>query len=352
MKDEARSNMQFIHNTDLDPGEDYLASVPRLQKVLRYPALLETFNRYNHTANRKQRVFRWTGTVSLWLGGASLIGITLELLLAAFGLVVPRHVAVLVVLEFCAASSILFSLGPWLGQTRTQWLAARFMTERIRQWHFQILLDGSLVSSAHKAGSEFESERDKRWAQFMTVAPNLEGAMRSFIDAESIDIHHPVMHFSDRATAEQSFRAYEDLRFQKQLSFFRLKREYFATRDDWSEAIARWLILSSLILVAGQLVVVISRHSADTPTSYSMFAAAIVLVILSAIIRVYRSALALSSQRDRYDAKWVRLVALRTAYDRTTAVDKKLELMREVEAMEVEELREFLRQLRRASYLL
>src|SRR5205823_6231972 len=126
--------------------------------------------------------------------------------------------------------------------TRTRWLAARFMTEQIRQWHFQMLLDGSLVSKAYPTPEDFEAERASRWSQFMARARNAEGAMNSFVEAESLDLRHSVKPYTDPATAEESIRAYDDLRDQTQLDYFKLKREEFAERDDWSEAFARWSI--------------------------------------------------------------------------------------------------------------
>jgi len=346
--------MGFVHNTDLNPGEEYLATVPRVRLVLHHPALLKAFNDYDSIADSKQKVFRWSGTVSLLLAGISLTGIAVELLLGALAVHVDWKVTI--VLELCAATSVLFALGPWLSRTRTQWLTARFMTEQIREWHFQLLLDGSLVSKAVAAPKDFEAERDKRWTRFMAIAPSAEGAMNSFVDAENIVLHHPVQPYGDSATAEESLRAYFDLRFQKQLAYFKLMREYFAVRDDWSESIARWMIFFGLLLIAGQLALAIVRRSAETHAlhqiSETLFATAIVLVILSATVRVYRSAVAMSPQRERYETKWIRLVTLRVAYEKAPTVQKKLEVMKEVESVEVEELREFLRQMRRASYLL
>jgi len=350
MSNEPHTNGRFVHNTDLDPGEGYLATLPRIRVVLNHPALLRAFRHYDQIANSEYRLFRLIGAISLCLGAISLVGITSELLFAAIEVEVPSYITS--TFEVCAVISILLALATLVGSTRTRWLVARFMTERIRQWHFQMFLDGNLISTAWETPEVFETERDKRWARFMSIASSAQGAMGSFVDDETRDLYHPQAPYPDHATAEESLRAYYDLRFEKQMSFFKFKREHFAVRDDWSEAVARWMILFGLLLVAGQLIVVIKRHVAPIHASRIMFAAAIVLVILSAIIRVYRSALAVASQRERYEAKWVRLVGLRTAYERSSTVDEKLELMKEVELIEIEELRDFLRQMRRASYLL
>ena len=74
--------------------------------------------------------------------------------------------------------------------------------------------------------------------------------------------------------------------------------------------------------------------------------------LLSSVIRVYRSALAVPQQGERYETKWVRLVALQLASGTAAFLDRKLEIMKEAELTEMEEMREFLRQMRRASYIL
>ena len=347
-------SVDFVHDTDLDPSKNYLETLPRVREVLCHPALLAEFKRYNGLANSKQTTVRRLGAASLFCGGVALVGITVELFLAARTIKPPWHTTLL--FEVFAAASIVLALR---SKTRTQWLTARFMTERMRQWHFQMLLDGALVSKAKSAPIVFEEERAKRWAQFMLQAPGAQGGMNSFVDAETLDLYHPVEPYSNSATTNEVMRAYVDLRFQKQLSYFDLKREEFKLRDEWSEALARWMIFIALLLTAGQFCLTVVSHwtgSLDTgslgPVRQSMFAAAILLVVLSAIIRVFRSAMMLAPQRERYETKWVRLIGLRAAFDAAATVEKKLEVMREVEIVEIEELREFLRQMRRTSYLL
>lgn len=344
---------EFVHNTDLNPSEAYIATVPRLRTVLHYQPLTDSFNVYDQIANRKQKIVRRTGMTALLLGTISLIGIALELLLSGFQLFVPWQVTVS--FESFALASICLTLSPWIGKTRTQWLTARFMTEQMRQWHFQLFLDGRLVSQAEAALTLFETERKRRWDAFIEQASNAEGLMHNFVDGDSVSLHHKVSAYGDSATAEQASRAYLDLRLDKQLAFFKLKREYFSVRDDWSEALARWTIFSALLVTSSQLIIAAVRRLSSSevwrPASESMFAAAMLLVVISAAVRVYRTALAVSAQRERYETKWVRLIALRATFDTAQTSDEKLRIMREVELVEVEELREFLRQMRRTSYL-
>ena len=163
---------------------------------------------------------------SLWLGGIALSGITVKLLVTALGSKMPT--ALIAAFEAAALFSVAAALGPWFVNSRTKWLTARFMTEQIRQWHFQLLLDGRLVCQAARDPKLFERSRASRWAQFQEAqAANAEGSLTSFVAGAAMDFHHGVAPYDDAMTAEQVVRAYSDLRFQKQLAYFKLKREEF-----------------------------------------------------------------------------------------------------------------------------
>lgn len=345
--------LEFIHNTDLNPDDDYIASVPRLDRVLRHPALLDIFQRYDATANAMQKTLRLTGSISLWLGALALAGTTAKLLAGSLHTELPR--VLLVAIEVAALGAVALALGPWFARTRRRWLTARFVTEQIRQWHFQMLLDGHTVSLAHSAPEEFERIRATRWSQFTSRLASAQGAMISFVDGEMSNTFHPVAAYRDLETGRDALRAYVDLRLQKQLAYLKLSRDKFVTRDEWSESIARWTLFSAVLLAAGQMGFVLfaigSTDFRHVATSW-IAAASIWLVTVSAAIRVYRNAMAVSQHRERYEMRWVRLVALKTALDSATRVDVKLRKMHEVEELAVEECRDFLRQMSKASYLL
>ena len=349
---EATLDIGFVHNTDLDPGERYLASLPRVRTVLRFANLIELFKAYDALANSRQAVLYWTGLTSLCLAAATLAGITTELLVAALQRAVPVRLVVL--FEVGAVLAIALAVGPWMANVRNKWLTARFVTEQIRQWHFQIFLDGELISQATHDEARFEAIREARWAQFQSQAANAEGTMPSFADGANIGFHHPVSAYIDDSSATEAFQAYNDLRFSKQLAYFKLKRDDFAKREEWSEYVARWTLFSAVLSAAGQLLLVL-LESKGFPTGHirSWISAAVIgLLILNASVRVYQNGLQLSEQRERFDTKWVGLVSLKAQFDVALTTEQKLRVMRDVELLEVEELREFLKQMRRASFLL
>jgi hypothetical protein len=362
MTTSAPSTILFRHNTDLEPPQDYVDSLPRLKAVLRNQTLVETFEGYDRIADEKQRTLRWTGMASVWLGAIGLIGITTKLLMAALGaphadpLQRLKPVDVVgFVSEAFLLGSIGLAIGSWIARTRASWLAARFMTERIRQWQFQLFLDGALMARAKSAPKAFEAERSRRWASFLSIAPGAEGAMNAFIDAQDLDLFHPVTHGDDPKTDEEVCRAYRDLRFQKQQAYFQHAREQFTAKDELWGAIAKWTLFTAILIAAAQLTVfALERSGRSVPHTLTiwMSAGALALVVVSLSVRVYRSAMGLSEQRERYESKFVRLVALRAAFEAAPTMTAKRVIMNEVERVETEELREFLRYMRKSSFVL
>lgn len=353
--DASHPGIRFRHNSDLDPGEDYLAGFPRTRDALSDTALLEAFGRAEQLANAGQWQFRLFGRLSLAFGTIALVLLTWKLFLTA----VHVHVSnsMLWATEVLAVVSVVLALGPRFTKSRAGWLNARFLTEQMRQWHFQSLLDGHFVSLASTDPEAFAREREDRWARFQQRAHAHEGARETFTDAEVYESWHTARPYpkGDPTILAEVFRAYADLRFDWQKSYFKLKREVFARRDEWTEGLARWALFTAVVLAAGKisLLVAPALHAyVSEGTALAVSAFAVTLAIVSAALRVYRSAEGLSAQRELYESKWIRLITLEQSFRSARSSAEKLRVMRDVEVVEVEELREFLRICRRSSYVL
>jgi hypothetical protein len=229
------------------------------------------------------------------------------------------------------------------------------MTEQIRGWTFQLFLDGELLSLAATDPREFEKRREARWAQFMTQAANAAGLMATFVDGEVSQHHHSATPYADAKVASLGLEAYQILRFSKQISYMKYKRDGFAVQDERTESIAKWSLFTALILAGVQIAFAITAWLGHTHTRFVPTLAAtlaILLVVISAIVRTYRNALGLAEQRVRYEAKWVRLLTLRAAFDEANQIDARIRIVGEVEMLLQDELRDFLRQTRNASFVL
>jgi hypothetical protein len=106
------------------------------------------------------------------------------------------------------------------------------------------------------------------------------------------------------------------------------------------------------VLAAAQLVVLAVEQPALHALSIWTSGLALWLVVINASIRVYQSAWAFPEQRERYETKWLGLVTLKARFAAATSVEQRVSLIREIEQLEINELRDFLRQMRRSSYLL
>jgi len=126
MSPQPAATVHFRHNTDLDPGEDYLTAFPRLKTVLANPTAVATFREYDDLANARQSLLWRIGVTSLLLGGVGLLGTATKLMLVALG---HGHEAPqtwwtdpLTLLgvgsEVLVLAAILLVLPPWYARTR------------------------------------------------------------------------------------------------------------------------------------------------------------------------------------------------------------------------------------------
>ncbi|MGE3109098.1 MAG: hypothetical protein AB7G11_09700 [Phycisphaerales bacterium] len=346
---------EYKHNTDLEPAEEYLDAVPALRGVLRFEPLIAEFRRYDAAALSARDRLRGIGAASIVLAGASLVGMTLEIYLHALVECPWRlHAGVRVGIELAALAAVVLALGPWFGRARSGWLSARFLAELIRCWHFELLLDGETVSKASTSFAEFDDIRKQRWARLMQKRGAVEGTMSSFADGSEMEGAHPVTPYTDGAIAEAVFRTYADLRLGVQLSYFQFVRARYAARDEWSESVARWTLFSAVLLSAGQLVTMAIEAGGTVIPEWlepTLPATALLLVVISALVRVYRQALAIAEHRARYDEHWIRLVGLKSRFEAARRASDKLETMHQVETLLIEELRQVLRVIHKTNYL-
>jgi hypothetical protein len=351
-------NAKNKHNTDLHPTPLYLNALPGIGAALEHPERQNLFEKYEAIANSEQRLFRRIGMCSLVMATFALTGIVVELAIEPLYPIPPYLAASL---ECLVIGAIFLALLPRLIGTREKWLTARFMTEQMRLWHFQTWLDGELMSRVFTDPAGFASERARRWARFTARNTGLSGHMVTFIEEEADELFHGVRPYTTGGGVASAFlQSYSDLRIEKQLAYFKQKQEEIKNVDDITETLARVLLIGALICAGIQLAFayVHANEAVHTPesTAHSLvvtfYAIAITLVIWNAAVRVYRDAHALSLERERYEAKWVRLIGLRSAFAAADSIESKQEIMRQLEVVETRELREFLLDMRRSNFLM
>jgi len=241
-KVEHRYNDDLLAN-DGRPG--YAADLYRdVMHALYDPELIKLFNEYTAIADDAKRKRHRHGYLAVLLGTLSLL-LAAGLLVFATGKplyeVVSNEVvltwgtfegAISLVAAVAGIASIALALG-LAGQSKEQWLCARLMAERLRQFHFQSMIYRlpEIVAAAGPGGdkAQFETERALWMSRFKErFEAKLPAELGEVIDGPRADDFILYAPTSDPADCDidkadplvkQLLDAYEHLRITHQLQF-------------------------------------------------------------------------------------------------------------------------------------
>jgi hypothetical protein len=268
------------------------------------------------------------------------------------GIETPRWLlstsAVLGLLSFALSLSSHF-----LFRFQGRWLHSRFITERLRQWNFHQLLDGSFVALSQTDADKFDKELRGRWAKAKFEVFERAGTVDDFLNSEQFELFVEPSVCPDQHLGAQVLEAYRYLRLDYQVKYFSFKKDLLRTLDIWTNGLAKLALLAAGFLALGEVIILLIQRSDDESNlGWILGASALSAALISAAIRVVRSARAISEDTERYTSKWVRLKILAERFRRETAPNKQLECMVETERVCIEELREFMRTFSKSDYLL
>jgi hypothetical protein len=137
-----------------------------------------------------------------------------------------------------------------------------------------------------------------------------------------------------------------------QAKYFSFKKERLHILDTWTDGIAKSLLLLAGILALGEVLLLLLHADHESNPSWVIGASALSAALISAGMRVARSARAISEETERYMSKWVLLKILAERFRGEQDPAKRLECMIETERVGVEELREFILTLKKSDYLI
>jgi hypothetical protein len=132
-----------VFNSDLLTNEADRRAVhefcPALDRFLVHNELIDYFKKFNSRANSAKRKSRTSGKTAIALGAIAIALAALEIALATrfafLSLAVAASAAI------CGLLSVgIGAFGVLFGTRKHEWLLNRFMGERIRQFHFQMLI--------------------------------------------------------------------------------------------------------------------------------------------------------------------------------------------------------------------
>lgn len=315
------------------------------------------WGQFERAANKSKTWHNLLGTTALLLLIFSLLYAVLELVMAGLRqeMVVPEPLENLL-LGIGMAPVLIAILLSALGVRKT-WVLARYKAERIRHWQFHQLLSGPYLESLVGGPGSSTSQFDAVWRDLMDELNRGHSGLEIFIEHGMFRPALPLAAFADDALFRQAVRAYYDLRLKLQIDWFTQEKVRYEAADSRSEAAARALLVSGAALTFLEAGVHFTGQGAMHPAlALWIPAGAIMLLLLSAGVRVYRSASGISESAERYKTMQMRLLHFGEILDPQAVHPppqaEALEAMLDVERLCHAELVEFLRVSRKSDYLI
>jgi len=359
-------------------GDRDVAAVvyPTVFHVLDHPELRQCFLEYDAPSNAAKKRSVYLGSAAILLASAALISASGE---------IPFHgqagilTGLALVAAVCGIASVLIgALGLLYGKTKRNWLCMRLMTERLRQFHFQtfVYLLPEITASVHDedARARFVSARAAAFAAFRRkMEGHLEAELSAVIHDEQSDLgfrnvpatsammdHDPAL--------DPLFEAYRELRIEHQLNFARFKmreddrlfssapRSQAATLERVSFSCI--VLLLALHITIGTAIVLASiarlvPTPVFVPTLVSVLGAATLCIAVVALAaRTFQQGLQPERELERYAQYGSSCKAILDRFDGASSHTDKVAIMREMERLSVDEMRNFFLANQRATFVM
>jgi hypothetical protein len=402
------SQSRYNHDIKIAPG--FAKQFPAIEPLLLLSqepfkiSLGEKFDEHDRAARLHKRQFEILGVLSLVLALGALLGITGELLELALThehqqpteagqakdhqrtsekspAQAPAHDskaatgtqrALMFVFEVAALLSVgILLVSRFLLQARHRYRLECFLRERIRQWRFQLFLDGQFVERVvHSAGTPDAQavalELSKRWTVFTEKLRDPEGALEKFTSDASAakELLHEDTAYKDKSIAKEVFEILEIVRFDHQSQYprRRLAREQgdrwlaLWEHHEWAETIARGSLLIAVMIPVAQLAIAIGEGFGYPPVMGSahtwLFAVAIALAIISAAARAYKTGMTVPDEMESYEQYLEQVEVLKAIFCMPGAsLEQQRTALKELEISVAQELRRFLAMKGKATFL-
>jgi hypothetical protein len=352
---------------------------PTLIDVLDFPQLRDDFRDYDEKANQSKKRLRRAGLATIALGVVALLGASTEPLF-------PQPSSVVAYIIFGASAfagflSIVISAFYVLRSPyKNVWLEARLMTERLRQFQFQILVFHipTILSCASQPdfASRFGKARDRWYSTFkMEHTEHLSAMLKLVLDDDADEQYQ--LHVADAPentpesgpVMDEVFAAYKLLRIKHQM----LYANYKLGGDGFDFPRRQVSILSGISLICilfvffAHFAVSISVVSQWLPQwllfqtvkdvlTYVLGVPLHVLIIWTVIFalaaRTFEEGLQPTREVERYTAYRARLGHLLHHFDGASNLSERILLMTQVEQLIYQEMREFLKTNYKAQFVL
>ncbi len=316
-------------------------------------AVKRKWAQFEKVANTRKKWHNRLGTTALLMLVFSLLYAVFELVTAALRQEMVISEPVENGLLAIGMAPILIAIALSVLGVRQKWMLARYKSERIRHWQFHQLLNGPYVESLTTAESAFEAA----WQDLLHDLDRGHPGMEAFIEHGTFHPALPPAAFQDEVVFRQAWKAYYDLRLTLQTDWFTQEKIRYEAADSRSESAARALVVTGAALTFFEAGLHFSGLGASHPEAAVWIpAGAIALLLLSAGVRVYRSASGISESAERYKTIQTRLLHFQEHLNpnapHSLSPEEVQDAMVEVERLCHAELVEFLRVSQKSDYLI
>jgi hypothetical protein len=340
----------YAYNGDLGiaPGSADLirrrfAHSPPLIEILLDAELNKRFESYENAAKGKKAGFHTLGVLSLVAAGVGLAVTAIELMAHAYvgsaGVVhsVSSAGAGLAVVGLVVAITLTHVAG-----YRKKWLDNRYYAERLRQWHFDTLLDSDLTSLASTDIRKFKEERKVRMDEFCGTLTESRTSWLSMNDDLLVTPSHATKSVSPaHPLHDDIWKAFCWLRLDHQWRHWGIKTgtdERLHKTHRLVESISQTCFQVAVVATVAQALGIsalwlglLPQASWIDPAGIALAGVQLMLLAISVAFERADGGLGLSQEMEHYQRMAMVYMGIKDRATRATSDDARFEIMRNVE---------------------
>jgi len=381
-KDHRFNDDLLAHADDLKLASE---RYPLIFHALDHPELRSLFHKFDAPALKSKRRGRQAGVKAVSLGCLAIAMASVDLVLPHTGADVPdslptwisehlpelRLGVALVAAISGILSVVLGAFGVLVSTRKETWLANRFVTERLRQFHFQSFIKRIpevIALAANPAIPKHYVDQRAIWFDSLKAslinkqAASYSGSVNDE-EGDKLWLHDDSPHavvVTHSEALQQLFSAYRELRFVHQISYAdykllndrRLFSEFPLRQAEVFSAVGIGLISLLFLIHAGVLVSVFARPFWNA--FFSELASIIVLWIAVAAlgIRALEAGFQPEREIERYQQYRSAVKTVLHRFDSSDQPEEKWSAMKEMERLAYEEMRSFILTSTRARFVI
>ena len=356
--------------------EHFCRRHPRLASVFDWPELRQAFEVHENPARQARTRSRRHGTVAVVFGflGLALTAFTPYLAkLLSFSTLFPNDpdTAERWVGGTAAALLVLGTLFGFqqalIGQGKRRWLINRYWTERIRQFHFQLIVNNLEKAAAAVGGdATLDDWRTLRQGKLADFLHDAEKTLETAFDRLEDD-HAEEDVWVDKAWRERPLapphtpelaellEGLEELRIgvQERYTELKLKPGFHSpqTRAEWLHGASDAFTAAILLLTVA--IGTIYFRGSEKPRLWLLGMLGVAGTLTAAVValRVLHEGLLLRTEAERYRWYLVLVRSIARRFEKANA-EERIRLLRELERLAYQEMRRFLITFKAARFIL